>query len=166
MHVSRLKACLGIVFTVGVLALAVVAWAQGRRPGLYDVTTNMTFQKSPFPAGVGPGARGPQTSQACVTQEQIDKYGGTPPQKREGCEISNMVKKANGFSADMTCSGRMASKGTVESVFSEDGHGKTTIHMVGTMQMGPNPSPVEYTVVSESTFKGADCGSVKPIEAK
>jgi hypothetical protein len=58
-----------------VLALAVYAWAQGRKAGLYEVTTDMTWQQSPFPAGMGPGAHGPRTSQVCVTQAQIDKYG-------------------------------------------------------------------------------------------
>jgi hypothetical protein len=29
--------------------------------------------------------------------------------------------------------------------------------------MGANSSPVEYTVESTSTYKGADCGSVKPL---
>jgi hypothetical protein len=31
------------------------------------------------------------------------------------------------------------------------------------MQMGPNSTPVEYTIESVSTYKGADCGSVKPM---
>jgi hypothetical protein len=32
------------------------------------------------------------------------------------------------------------------------------------MQMGPNATPVEYTIESTSAFKSADCGSVKPIQ--
>jgi hypothetical protein len=31
------------------------------------------------------------------------------------------------------------------------------------MQMGPNAVPVEYTITATSTYKGADCGSVKPL---
>jgi hypothetical protein len=31
------------------------------------------------------------------------------------------------------------------------------------MQMGPNAMPVEYTMVATSVYKGADCGSVKPV---
>jgi uncharacterized protein DUF3617 len=152
-----------IPFLCCVLALAVFAWAQGRKAGLYEVTTDMSWQQSPFPAGMGPGAHGPRTTQVCVTQAQIDKYGDVPPQTRGECQVANMVKKADGYTADVSCSGQMSAKGTVEATYTGDGHGKTKMHMVGAMQMGPNSKPVEYTMTSESTYKGADCGNVKPV---
>ncbi len=151
-----------IVLACCTLALAVIAWAQGRRAGLYEVTSEMTWQQSPFPAGMG-SAHGPRTSQVCVSQEQIDKYNGVPPQMRGDCQVINMVKKADGYTADISCTGQMTAKGTVEASYTEDGHGKTKMHMAGTMSMGPNSAPVEYTMVSDSTYKGADCGSVKPV---
>jgi len=77
--------------------------------------------------------------------------------------VTNMVKKADGYTADVSCTGQMSAKGTVEASYTGDGHGKTKMHMVGSMQMGPNSKPVEYTMVSESSYKGADCGSVKPV---
>ena len=146
-------------------ALAVAAWAQGRKAGLYDVTSTMTWQQSPFPAGMGP-AGGPHASQVCVTQEQIDKYGTVPPQARGECEVTNFAKKDNGYTADISCTGRMATKGTVTASYDGSGHGKTTIHLMGNFQMGPNSKPVEYTIVNESTYKGADCGSVQPTAVK
>jgi len=142
--------------------LAVYAWAQGRRAGLYEVTTTMTWQQSPFPAGMGPGAT-PYTTQVCVSQEQIDKYNGVPPQTRGDCQVSNMVKKDDGYTADISCKGQMSATGTVEASYTGDGHGKTKIHMTGAMQMGPNSKPVEYTMLSDSTYKGPDCGDVKPV---
>ena|SRR5271165_192066 len=148
-----------------ILALAVFAIAQGRRAGLYEVTTETTWQQSPFPAGMGP-MHGPRTSQVCVSQEQIDKYNGVPPQTRGDCQVTNMVKRADGYTADVACTGQMSAKGTVEASYDGEGHGKTRIHMTGTMSMGPNSKPVEYTMVSDSTFKSADCGNVKPVEAK
>jgi hypothetical protein len=142
--------------------LAVYAWAQGRKAGLYEVTSAMTWQQSPFPSGMGPGT-GAHTSQVCVTQEQIDKYNGVPPQTRGECQVTNMVTKPDGYKAEISCGGPMKSSGTVEATYDGEGHGKTKMHMTGSMQMGPNSKPVEYTMISDSTYKGADCGSVKPI---
>jgi hypothetical protein len=159
MHVRRNW----IILSCMLMAVAVLAWAQGRKPGLYEVTSDMTWQQSPFPAGMGPGGRGPRTMQVCVTQAQIDKYGGPAPQTRGDCQVSNKVMKADGYTAEFSCTGQMSAKGTVEASFTPDGHGKTKIHMVGTMQMGQNSAPVEYTMTSDSTYKGEDCGSVKPV---
>jgi hypothetical protein len=144
------------------LAAAVFAWAQGRKAGLYEVTTTRTFQQSPFPAGMGPGAGKPQITQVCVSQEQIDKYNGVPPQTRGDCQVTNITKRADGYSAEVACTGQMAMKGTVDATYSPDGHGHTKVHMVGAMQMGPNSKPVEMTIENDATYKGADCGSVKP----
>ena len=105
---------------------------------------------------------GPRTTQVCVTQAQIDKYGAVPPQTRGDCQMTNLVKKADGFAADISCTGQMQSKGTVEATYDGQGHGKTKMHMVGTMSRGPQSAPVEYTMLSDSTYKGEDCGSVKP----
>jgi hypothetical protein len=94
----------------------------------------------------------------------IDKYGAPPPQSRNNqCEMSNIVKKANSMSADWVCSGMMAGKGTVEASWTDPDHATSKVHFVGSMQMGPNATPVEYTIESTSVFKGTDCGSVKPM---
>jgi len=154
-----------MAFTACFLASAVVASAQAHKPGLYESTTTMTFQQSPFPQGMGPAGHGPQTAQVCVTQEEVDKFGTVPPQKREGCSMTNMVKHGDGFTADMVCTGKMSAKGTVVTTFA-DGKGKMTMHMLGTVQAGPTPKPIEWSVETISTYKGPDCGSVKPIEQK
>jgi hypothetical protein len=67
-----------------------------------------------------------------------------------------------GMTADWICSGMMAGNGSIESTFIDSDHATTKVHFSGSMQMGPNPTPVEYTMDSTSTYKGADCGSVKP----
>jgi hypothetical protein len=145
------------------IASAAYLWAQSRRAGLWEITTSMTFQQSPFPSGMNPMG-GPHTTQICVTQAQVDKYNGLPPQNQRGsCQLADMAKTIDGFKATIICTGNMDTKGTVEAHYTDDGHGKSTMHMVGTMHMGPNAAPVEMTSVSESTYKGADCGSVKPF---
>lgn len=151
-----------------VLVLGLFAWAQGRKAGLWEVTSEMTWQQSPFPAGMpsmgnhGPMG-GPHTSQVCLTQQQLDKYGTIPPQTRGDCKVTNVDKKADGVTAEMECTGAMQGKGTMQATWADDSHTSSTVHFIGEMQMGPNPHPVEWTMHSRSVYKGADCGSVKPL---
>lgn len=147
------------------VALGLYASAQGRKAGLWEVTANMTWQQSPFPAGMGPMSQ-PHTTQICVTQEQIDKYGTVPPQTRGDCQVNNVVKKAKGMTAELVCTGPMSGKGEIQSSWNDESHATSKVHFLGTMQMGPNPKPVEWTVESTSAYIGADCGNVKPIPTR
>jgi hypothetical protein len=58
----------------------------------------------------------------------------------------------------------MTGKGSVEATWTDPDHATSKVHFLGSMQMGPNATPVEYTIESTSAFKSADCGSVKPIQ--
>ena len=145
------------------LALAITATAQTPKAGLYEVTNRMTWQHSPFPDGMQekPGSGAPHTAQTCISQSQIDKYNGPKPQASGTCRISNIQKHNAGMTAVMTCTGSMKGKGTVETLWTDSGHSKTKVHFIGEMQVGPNSKTIEWTIDSESTFKGPDCGSVK-----
>ena len=154
-------------------ALAVFAWAQSnRKPGLWEMTANMTWQQSPMPPGMQPppggGANspfggGPHTTQVCLTQAMIDKYGAPMPQSRNGeCQIANVRVKTPSMTADWICSGKMAGKGTLESSWADPNHAIGKVHFTGNMQMGQNSRTVEYTIESSSVYKGPDCGSVAP----
>lgn len=147
------------------VVLTAIAWAQSmQKPGLWEMTSTMTWQKSPMPGGMTMPGGGPHTTQVCLTKEMIDKYGTAPPQSRNSqCQMSNIVKKANSMNADWVCSGPMGGKGTVEASFTDPDHSTSKVHFLGSMQAGPNAVPIEYTIESTSVFKGADCGSVKPI---
>jgi len=154
-------------------ALASCAWAQsGRKPGLYDVTSTMTFQQSPMPQGMqappgSPFSGAPRTNQVCVTQAMIDKFGGPSPTPQRGdCQVTNVSMSLTSMTASIACTGQMTGSGTVNASFTEGGTGQTKVHFTGTMQMGPRSAPVEWTMQATSTYKGPDCGSVKPIEAK
>jgi hypothetical protein len=151
-------------------AVAALAWAQAvRKPGLWEMTAVMTWQQSPMPAGMTmpAGMKNPfsgttTTTQVCLTQAQIDKYGAPMPQSRKDCQITNVVLKATGMSAEMVCSGQMNGKATLESSWPGGDQAKGKVHFVGTMQSGKGTMPVEWTVNSTSVYKGPDCGSVKP----
>lgn len=156
-----------------VLAVTIVAFAQAaRKPGLWAMTSTITWQKSPMPPGVtlpqgmsNPFAPTTRTTDVCLTQEMIDKYGAPMAyaQAGESCTVSNVVLKPTSMSAEMTCTGRMNAHATIESSWPDGNTAHGTVHFTGTMQMGANSIPVEYTVESTSAYKGADCGSVKPL---
>ena len=156
-----------IVLPTALLAsAALLAWAQSRKPGLWEVNSTMTWQQSPMPGGGPmPGAfgGGPHTTQVCITQAQIDKFGTAMPQTRAGCTISNVEKTDHSMSADMTCAAPMNGKGTIQSTWDDPDHSKSKVHFAGSLP-GASPRPIEWTIDSTATFKSADCGSVKPID--
>ena len=164
------KTILWIPVGLCLLTVAVIAIAQGTlKAGLWSVTSTMTWQQSPFPAGMQmpPGANspfggGPRTSQSCITQQMIDKYGAPVPQSRGDCKVSNIVMKGTSVTGDYVCTGQMSGKGTFEASRTDDSHSTSKVHFTGTMQMGPRSTPVEWTMESTSTYVGADCGNVKP----
>jgi len=53
-----------------------------RRAGLWELTTTMTWQQSPFAPGTASGIAegGKHTKMLCLTQEMIDNYGALLPQ--------------------------------------------------------------------------------------
>ena len=129
-----------------------------RKAGLWELTTTETFQRSPFPTG----AAGTRTAPVCLTQQQIDRYGAIVPQIRN-CQVTNVVKKTNGMTADMVCTGMMSGKGTLQSDSTDGVHATGKVHFIGSMQVGSSSKPMEWTTLSSAIFKGADCGEVKPI---
>lgn len=188
--------CNVLAVSAMILALGVSAGAQTKqKPGLWVVTTTMSMggeqmpqmpQNVQLPPGVNlpPGVQMPQnmgssagsmsgspmgsqhTSQVCVTQAMIDKFGGpnpAPVNPHADCKTTSIVQKSNGMSATITCTGQMNATGTVEATYVDANTTKSTIHITGTMQMGGNSSPVDMSMQSTSVYKGPDCGSVKPM---
>jgi hypothetical protein len=134
------------------------------------MTTNMTWQQTPLPPGMTmpAGAKSPFsgttiTTQVCLTQEMINKYGAPMPSSQRDCQVTNVSLKTTSMTADLVCSGRINGKGSIESSWLGGDTAKGKVHFVGAMQAGPNPMPIEWTVNSTSVYKGSDCGSVKPM---
>jgi hypothetical protein len=158
----------GMILSTLCLVATAFAGAQGRKPGLWEMTSTMTWQQSPFPAGVtppagSPFAGGPRTTEICLTQAIIDKYGVPPPQSRAGeCSFTDVQKSDHGMTGNMVCTGRMTGNGTVASSWTDPEHATGKVHFTGTMQGRNGTMPVEWTLESTSVFKSADCGSVQP----
>jgi hypothetical protein len=145
-------------------AVAIIALAQSvRKPGLWEMTTNMTWQQSPMPNGMSMPGGGPQTTQVCLTQAWIDKYGAPVPKNSADCTIMNVVLKSSSMTADMVCTGKMNGKASIESSWTGGNIARGKVHFIGAMPMGPNSKTIEWTVDSTSVYKGPDCGSVKPL---
>ncbi|HKN23169.1 MAG TPA: DUF3617 domain-containing protein [Terracidiphilus sp.] len=139
-----------------IIALAAQAQGQSRKPGLWEVTMQMSMSGGPANMPQMP----PRTSQVCVSQAMIDKYGGPYSNPQQGqCQISDLSVTATGMTANLTCSGQMNMNGTVQTTFVDANTTKTTIQM--SVQMGANT--MNMTMVSTGTYKGPDCGSVKPL---
>jgi hypothetical protein len=143
-----------------IAAAVIQAKAQTRKAGLWELTTTQTYQQSPFPAGAAPSGA-PRTTEVCLTQQQIDRYGAIVPQIR-GCQITNVVKKPGGMTAEMTCTGFMNGKAVMESSSDDGIHATGKIHFVGSVGTGSNAKPAEWSTASTAIFKSADCGDVKP----
>jgi hypothetical protein len=149
------------------LALALMAWAQhpAPKPGLYEVTNKMTWQQSPFPDDMKSpkGSGAPHTAETCITRAQIEKYNGPKPVAQGGsCQITNIQKRKNGMTAEISCGPPITGRGTVETRWIDSGHSKGKVHFTGSMHVGPNLKTIEWTIDSESTYKGPNCGNVKP----
>jgi hypothetical protein len=139
-----------------IIALAAQAQGQSRKPGLWEVTAQMSMSGGAMNMPQMP----PHTSQVCVTQAMIDKYGGPYSNPQQGqCQISDVSLTPAGMRATLTCSGQMTMSGTVQTTFVDENTTKTTVQM--SMQMGANT--MNMTMVSTGTYKGPDCGSVKPL---
>ncbi|MGA2809428.1 MAG: DUF3617 family protein [Terracidiphilus sp.] len=143
-------------------ALMLTTFAQAaRKPGLWEITANMTWQQSPMPSGMTMPGAGPHTTQVCLTQAQIDRYGAPISQGRD-CQVTNISFKPNGMTGGLVCTGHTVGKGEVQASWTDSTHATGRVHFLGTMQAGPKSVPVEWTVDSSSVFKSSDCGSVQP----
>lgn len=160
-----------------ILGAAAVQAQKKPVPGLWEVTTTMRVggpgapQMPQMPPNVKlpPGMQrpaspnAPHTTQVCMTQAFIDKYGGafsTPP--RGDCEMTDISITSGGMTAKIVCTGEMNATGTVKATFVDAKTTKTTIHMTGTSRVGRNSEPVDVTMDLTSVYKGPDCGNVKP----
>ena len=160
-----LKTSAWMVMSYCALAVAGMAFAQARpKPGLWEMTTNMTWQVFPYPAATDmPDVFRGYPIKVCVTQEMIDQYGAPLPPHNKECQASNVKISDDGMEADWVCRGTTTGKGTVRSSWMDENHVTTRIHFIGTMRTTPLPQPAEWTRVTTSVYKGSDCGKVKPL---
>ena len=160
----------GIALAWFLLSAVVIVFAQSKdalhhsgKAGQWEVTTTMTWQKTPVRPGSpgGPPAGGPHTTQVCLTQEMVDA-GALLPQSRGQCHIQNKVVKPGSLTANYLCTGKMKGMGTLESSFPDLEHVTGSIHFIGTLDVNAHAQPIEWTTTSNAVFKGAECTGDSP----
>jgi len=144
-----------VILVLGVVALGAQAQGQSRKPGLWEITATVSMAGMPQMPQMGA-----HTTQVCVTQAMIDKYGSaySGPQQKD-CQTTDVSVTPTGMTAKIVCTGQMSMTGTVTATFVDANTTKSTMHM--TMNMGGRS--MDMTTESTSTYKGPDCGSVKPL---
>lgn len=151
------KVYLCVALGVCLIGLAAQAQSQSsRKPGLWEVTSSMSMSGGPQAMPAMPA----RTTQVCVTQAMIDKYGGptsNPPQGQ--CQMTNVSLTASGMTASLSCTGKTSMTGTVQTTFVDANTTKTTMQM--NMAMGANT--MTMTMQATASYKGSDCGSVQPM---
>src|ERR1039458_487142 len=92
---SMRRTRVSIALVCCLFVMAALALAQGRKAGLWDLTTTTTWQESPFPAGMlgSPAAGGTHTMPVCFTQQQMDKYAAIIPPISD-CRVTNLDRKS------------------------------------------------------------------------
>ena len=153
-----------IVLGFWLVALTVAAFAETRKPGLWEITTTITWQQSPFAGSAADSVAkaGKRTTQVCLTKSMIDDYGALLPQSRGSCHVANKLMTPGGMTADWVCEGRISGTGALSSTWPDLEHSSSTLHFLGTFLMGGDSQPVEWTTQSTAVFKSADCGTVRP----
>lgn len=164
---------------IGVLwfmfSVAVLVFAQGKdsapvkhtgKAGLWEVTSTMTWQKSPVSPGSrgGPPSGGSHTTEVCLTQAMVDA-GVLFPQSRGDCRIQNKVVKPGSLTANYVCTGKMKGMGNIETTIPDLEHVTGSIHFVGTLDVNAHAQPIEWTTTSNSVFKSAECSQKEPAPA-
>ena len=156
----------GIALAGFLFSAAVIVVAQDKdtthhygKAGRWEVTTTMTWQKSPVRPGSpgGPPAAGSHTTAVCLTQAMVDA-GALLPQSRGECHIQNKVARPGSVTANYLCTGKMKGMGNLESNFPDLEHVTGSIHFVGTLDVNGHAQPIEWTTTSSAVFKGAQCG--------
>lgn len=147
--------------TLGLCAVAFVAQArrQARKAGLWEITTTVSLSGM---RNMNMGPWGPDT--ICVPQAMIDKYGGPYENADQGqCALTNVVLTARGMTAKLTCPQTSLTTGTAQTTFVDANTTKTTIQMTTYYPIDHNEAPLNTTIQTTATYKGPDCGSVKPL---
>lgn len=165
----NVRACFILMFCL--FAVLHLSEAQSRKAGLWEMTSKTTILQPGNRVGTTINNGSQESAQSsdpaagipvCLTQAQIDKYGVILPPSLRDCELSNVVQKPDGVSADMICKGTYNGKGSIESTWTDDDHASGKVHFVAKSRDSSKPMSIAWTQESTAVFKSPDCGSVKP----
>lgn len=156
-----------IALTLCVLAPGFSSAQESRKAGLWIISTNTRIQQpgeSPgnFSAGHQGASQEPAGVPVCLTQDVVDKFGVILPPSLRDCELSNVVQGADSFHADMMCKGSYNGVGSIESTWTDADHVAGKVRFVSRTGEAGNGRQMTWTQESTATFRGSNCGDVKP----
>jgi hypothetical protein len=126
-----------------------------------DVAARLQAMGRPVPGG-------PHTTvtQSCMTKDEWAKAFEKMNNNENKCTYTNRTITAQKISFDMSCASARGSvfTGHFEMLIDDDEHSHGTAHMKGTMGQNAQPMTIDTTLTSH--YLAADCGEVKPGDAK
>lgn len=161
-----------LLFSLAVLLVAITAVAQiSETPpvtmGLWQTETTATVtgvENTPM-AGMAAAMGRQHVSQSCLTAERwkSDIQGFNAKQQRD-CRLSNLHQDSHEVSFDEVCSQGGSSTSHVDILIDSAEHAHGTVVMTVANPQFPKPMTVNVSMVTH--YLGANCGDVKPGEAK
>jgi len=171
------------LFVLAMCCLAYVsAFAQTPAPppvkmGLWESSVTMTMGGFQIPPDVAakmqamgrpvPGAAHTTVTQSCLTADQWTKTWANLNKRGDmECKVSNLTQGSQKLSFDTSCTSQQGGvfTGHFEMFFDDDEHSHGTMHMKG--ESGSGGQPIVMDMKMTSHFVSADCGEVKPGDAK
>ncbi|HEV2677057.1 MAG TPA: DUF3617 family protein [Aliidongia sp.] len=143
--------------------------------GLWEMQMTMSMGGIQIPAetleklkkmGVSPpGQPTTTTSQSCVTQQTLDKFGAMPNQNGR-CHQENLQRTDRSMSFDMVCdSPQNNAKGHVTVQFDDRTHVHGTVKMAGTHTDGSGKTmPFSVDATQSGHWLSRECGAVQPMQ--
>ena len=126
-----------------------------------DVAARLQAMGRPVPGG-------PHTvvTQSCMTQEEWAKSIEKMNNNESKCTYTNRSITSQKFSFDMSCASEHGGvfTGHFEMLVDDPEHTHGSAHMKG--EMGPGGQPMTIDTTLSAHYLAADCGTVKPGEAK
>jgi len=127
-----------------------------------DIAAKMQAMGRPVPGSA------PQTivTQSCMTKDEWAKGFEKMNSNQSKCTYSNRTITSEKISFDMSCASERGGvfTGNFEMLIVDDEHTHGTAHMKGEMGAGGQPMTIDTTLSAH--FLAADCGDIKPGEAK
>jgi hypothetical protein len=151
--------------SISFLAAATIGtFGASRKPGLWEFASTTTWQRAPSAVGQNDDflKERTRTSQVCLTADLIDQEGALLPHSRGQCFMENKHVESSRLTADYVCEGLMTGRGVLKSEWLDSEHVIGSLHFAGTIRVGSEDQPVEWTTDSKGLFKSEDCGNVKP----
>lgn len=155
---------------VALLSPATCLLAQTHKPGLWEVTTHTIRSHRGDPEArfngnsLAGGEAETATLPACYTRELIEGYRIVLPPSLRDCALLNVHRTPRSVAADLSCKGTFNGRGSLETTWTDEDHAAGKVHFASRSR-GAHPVILQWAEEVTATYKGSDCGNVRPRSA-